>query len=215
MNRYYPSERAALLEAIRELRAEGLLPGTSGNLSVRVKGGLIVTPTGVKWDTLSASELVLLDQHGTPAPGQKKPTSEWRIHKDIYAARADVNAVVHGHPRFTTALSCLREPLPAVHYMIAVAGTDVVQCAPYATFGSEELSKHVLAALGSSKACLLANHGMVGLGQDLADAVRVATEIERVADVWYHARLMGKPFVLGQEEMKAVHEKFATYGQQK
>lgn len=213
--RYFPSERAALLAAVAELHAEGLLPGTSGNLSVRVPGGLLVTPTGSRWSTLSASDLVLLSADGTPAPNQLLPTSEWRIHADLYAARPQAMAVVHGHPRYCTALSCLRQSLPAVHYMLAMAGTHEVRCAEYATYGSPELSKAVLTALGDAKACLMANHGMVAFGASLAEAVRIATELERVADVWFHAKQLGTPVVLDQTEMAKVQAKFVTYGKQR
>lgn len=213
--RWFPAERNAVLSAVAELKEEGFLPGTSGNLSVRVRGGMLVTPTGMRWGALSAADLVFLDAQGEAPPGQRTPTSEWRIHTDIYAGRPEVNAVVHGHPRYATSLSCVRQNLPAVHYMIAVAGTDEVRCARYAVYGSQALSNAVLEALGPAKACLMANHGMVALGGTLGEAVKVALEIERVADLWFHARQLGTPVVLGPVEMQDVQQRFATYGQQR
>ena len=161
------SLREILIHTARRLNSSGLTHGNSGNVSARVDGGLLVTPTGMPYETLQPSDLVLLRLDGTPLPGQRRPTSEWRIHADIYAARPEAQAVVHAHPLNATALAMHRRSLPAAHYMIAVAGGADVRCADYATFGTPELSQHVLRALEGRKACLMANHGLVALGRHL------------------------------------------------
>ena len=133
---------------------------------------------------------------GSARPGQRAPTSEWRLHRDILAARPDVAAVVHTHSLFCTTLSCLRRPIPAIHYMVALAGTDQIPCAEYATFGSAELAGNVVHALGGGLACLMANHGMVALGASLPAALRLAAEVETLAAQYWHAAQLGTPVVL-------------------
>lgn len=207
------STRTSLLEAARRTVALGLNHGATGNVSVRLDRGFLITPTGLACDGLAAADLVLVGMDGTPAPGQRAPSSEWRLHRDVYAARHDVGAVVHAHPPFATTLACLREDLPAVHYMIAIAGADRVRCAPYAPFGTEDLSRAALGALGASRACLLANHGLVAVGADPVEALRVAAEVESVAELWWRARQVGTPKILSDTEMAEVLRRFRDYGQ--
>lgn len=204
--------RSALLDAARRTVALGLNHGSSGNASVRLEDGFLVTPTGLACDQVTASDLVLVGMDGAVLEGRRAPSTEWRLHRDVYVARHDVGAVVHAHPPFCTTLACLREDLPAVHYMIAVTGSDVVRCAPYAPFGTVDLSRVALDALGPSRACLLANHGLVAAGADVEEALRVAIEVESVAEVWWRARLAGVPKVLSGEEMAEVLRRFAAYG---
>ena len=141
------------------------------------------------------------------------PSSEWRLHVQLYEARPEVQAIVHTHSRYATTLSCLRRAIPAVHYYIAVAGTSTVRCADYATYGTAELGQNALKALQGAKACLLANHGLVALGDSLADAVKVAFEIENVAALYWHALQAGQPVLLDDAEIKRVAEKLKGYGQ--
>ena len=192
----------------------GLNRGTSGNLSARVPGGFLITPTGVAYGDLKPADLVRLDAHGVAAPGQLKPSSEWRFHCDIYAARPDVGAIVHTHSRYASALSCQRRELPAFHYMIALAGGDSVRCAQYATFGSAQLSANALAALEDRHACLLANHGLITTGADLKHALALAEEIESLAAQYCAALASGTPVLLDAAEMARVLEQFKTYGKQ-
>ena len=206
-----PRER--LLEASRRTVALGLNQGTSGNVSVRDGDGFLITPTGMACDALASSDLVNVSSDGAVAPGQRAPSSEWRLHRDIYRARHDAGAVVHAHPRFCTTLACRRQDLPAVHYLIAVTGASMVRCSSYATFGTEALSAAALEALGSSRACLLANHGMVAVGRDLDEAVRVAAEVELVAEYYWRASQGGDAILLSEKEMANVIERFKTYGQ--
>ena len=206
-----PRER--LLEAARCTVALGLNQGTSGNVSVRDGDGFLITPTGMACDALAASDLVNVSSDGTVAPGQRAPSSEWRLHRDVYLARPAVGAVVHAHPRFGTTLACRRQHLPAVHYLIAVTGASVVRCSAYATFGTEALSAAALEALGSSRACLLANHGMVAVGRDLDEAVQVASEVELVAEYYWRASQSGEAIVLSEKEMADALERFKSYRQ--
>jgi L-fuculose-phosphate aldolase len=205
--------RSELLATARAMHEAGLTPGTSGNVSARTPGGLLVTPSGLALDALAPSDLCELDLHGTPlGPRRLPPSSEWRLHAGLYAARAEVAAIVHTHSRFATTLSCLRRDLPAVHYMIAVAGGASVRCARYATYGTAELAEAAREALEGRLACLLANHGLVALGASLPAALRVAREIELVAEEYLRALQVGEPFVLPDDEIARVMEKFRDYG---
>jgi L-fuculose-phosphate aldolase len=206
--------RRAVVDTVRWLMARRLYTGTSGNVSVRSGGGLLITPTGVACDDVDATSIVALTLDGV-ARGALPPSSEWRIHRDIYRRRPDVSAVVHTHSPFATALSCLRRPVPAFHYMVAKAGGDDLRCARYATYGSEALSRNALAALaGGRRACLLANHGLLALGADLPAARLLAEEMEALCEQYIHARAAGTPVILPAREMKRVRAKFATYGRE-
>ena len=208
------SRREELIATGRRMNASGLNQGTSGNLSHRVDGGFLVTPTGMEYEGLRPEDLVLMRFDGSHE-GPRRPSSEWRFHRDILAARPEVNAVLHAHSMFSTTLACLRRPIPAFHYMVAVAGGTSIRCAPYATFGTEELSRHAVAALEGRKACLLANHGLITVGLDLAAAFKLAVEVETLAAMYLRALQVGEPVLLDEAEMAVVLEKFKTYGQQK
>jgi len=175
---------------------------------------LLVTPSGVPTESLKPEDIVRMSFDGEwKAASGLKPSSEWRIHRDLLRARGDVGAVVHAHSLSATALATLRRDIPAFHYMVAVAGGDSIRCASYATFGSEELSQNALAALEGRKACLLANHGMVACGADLGDAFHLAVEVERLAETYRRALQVGEPVLLPREEMERVLRKFAAgYG---
>ena len=205
--------RSELLATARAMHAEGLAPGTSGNVSARTSSGLLITPSGVDYESLQPSDLCELNARGElVGPRRLPPSSEWRLHLGVYAARPEVAAVVHTHSRFAATLSTLRRDLPAVHYMIAVAGGPTVRCARYATYGSAELAAAAVDALSGRLACLLANHGLVALGASLPAALRVAREIELVAEQYLRALAVGQPVVLPDEEIALVVEKFRDYG---
>ena len=206
--------RLALIATARRMNALGINQGKSGNLSHRIPGGFLVTPTGMAYDALGPSDIVPMRFDGTYG-GKRLPSSEWRFHRDILAARPEVNAVIHTHAMFATTLACLGREIPPFHYMIAVAGGDTIRCAPYATFGTEGLSRHAVTALRDRKACLLANHGMIAVGVDLDSTLALAVEVETLAAMYWRALQVGKPKLLGRAEMKRVIEKFRTYGQQK
>lgn len=205
--------RRAIIAAARRMNELGINQGTSGNISVRWRDGFLVTPSGMEYENLRPSDIVAMRFDGT-ASGRRAPSSEWRIHRDILATRPDAGAVVHAHPPYATTLACLGRGIPSFHYMVAMAGGDSIRCAPYATFGSEELSKAAIAALRGRKACLLANHGLVAFGRDLVHALRIALEVETLAGQYWRALQIGRPKLLSKAEMKIVVEKFETYGVQ-
>ncbi len=210
----YLWQREAIIATGRKMNAAGLNQGTSGNLSHRVDGGFLVTPTGMEYDALRPEDIVLMRFDGS-SDGPRLPSSEWRFHRDILACRPEVHAILHTHSLNSTALSSLRRPIPPFHYMVAVAGGSNIRCAPYATFGTEELSRNAVAALEGRKACLLANHGLITVGADLAGAFKLAVEVETLAAMYLRALPAGEPVLLDEAEMAVVLEKFRTYGQQK
>lgn len=209
-----PELRQALVDAARRMNALGINRGTSGNLSVRAGEGFLVTPSAVAYEAMTADDVVEMAFDSSwhcPTPG-RRPTSEWRIHRDVLAAREETGSVVHAHAMFATTLACLGLEIPAFHYMVAVAGGRDIRCARYATFGTQQLSDHALAALEGRKACLLANHGMLALGATLERALALALEVETLAAQYWRVLQIGRPNLLSEEEMVRVLEKFADYG---
>lgn len=207
--------RDELVSTAKQMSALGLTPGMSGNVSVRFNDSFYVTPSGMPYGSIVADDVVKIEHDGTLRPGQRTPTTEWRLHKDILGARQDVQAIVHTHSMFCTTISMLRRPIPAVHYMIVLAGSDEIPCAEYATFGSAQLALNAVSALRGGDACLLANHGMIALGTTLAKALRLAAEVETLAAQYWHAAQIGAPHILDGGELDKVRERFAEYGQAK
>jgi L-fuculose-phosphate aldolase len=207
-----PALRAALAATARESARLGLNPGASGNLSVRLAGGFLITPSGLPNESLEPAQMVVMDMQGQPA-GALKPSSEWRIHRDLYDARPEVQAVVHAHSPHAVSLACLRQGLPAFHYMVAAAGGKDIRCADYATFGTQALSDAVLAALQGRSACLMANHGLIAVGGSLDAALALAVEVEALCAQYWRAKLLGEPVLLDDAEMERVLERFRDYGQ--
>ncbi|MCB4359291.1 class II aldolase/adducin family protein [Quatrionicoccus australiensis] len=195
------------------MQPAGLNRGTAGNVSVRSGAGFYITPTGMPYATLQADDIPLMALDGSHQ-GSRKPSSEWRFHRDLYASRPEVGAVLHAHSPFAVSLACLRYDIPAFHYMIARFGGDSIRCADYAIFGSPELSTAALAAMHERKACLLANHGLLVAGRDLAEAMALAIELEELCEQYWRACQLGQPVILSADEMTAVLAKFAGYGQQ-
>jgi L-fuculose-phosphate aldolase len=202
--------RLAVVASAREMNALGINRSKSGNVSVRARDGFLVTPSALPYDRTEAEDVVFVAADGTPH-GRRRPSSEWRFHRDIYAARADVHAIVHTHSPFATTLACLDRAIPAFHYMVAVAGGDDIRCAPYATFGTQALSDHAVQALAARKACLLSHHGMIALGTSLDAALALAVEVETLAEMYWRALQVGEPALLSVEEMRQVLERFASY----
>tara|TARA_B100001059_G_scaffold148901_1_gene148710 strand:- start:1990 stop:2670 length:681 start_codon:yes stop_codon:yes gene_type:complete len=208
--------RHQLVTVARRMNGTGLNQGTSGNLSVRIEGGLLVTPSSLPYEQMEVGDLVALDLSGQPLKQkQRRPSSEWRLHADVLSCHPEAMAVLHCHPIHATALACHDRGIPAFHYMVAVAGGDEIRCAPYATFGTKELSDNVVNALAQRTACLLARHGMVTLGKDLESALRVAVEVETLARMYLQALQLGEPPLLSTQQMQAVHAQFRGlhYGQ--
>ena len=215
--------RAAVIAAARSMAALGINHGRAGNVSVRWHrggaDGLLVTPSALPYERCTVDDVVWMSIAESPAEpvvdGLRKRSSEWRFHHDLYARRADVNAVVHTHAAHCAALSCLPEiqqrGLPALHYMVAAAGGADIRCAAYATFGTQALSDAALVALQGRRACLLAHHGLIAVGADLDAALSLAVEVEWLARVWLLARQAGGAAVLPDDEMQRVLERFAAY----
>ena len=203
--------RQRIIQACHQMEHSGLNRGTSGNVSCREGDYFLITPSGVPVPQLSPDGIVAMDFTGKII-GEGKPSSEWHFHLNLLKNRPELNAIVHTHSPHATALACLREDLPAFHYMIAIAGGDSVRCAPYALFGTEALSAHAVNAMKDRKACLLANHGLIAAGRDLDEAMAVATEIESLCQQYLLARQTGQPVLLSSEEMRAVIDRFRSYG---
>jgi L-fuculose-phosphate aldolase len=201
-----------MVQAVQSLTSLGLNRGSCGNVGVRLEKSFLVTPSGIPAPDLLPEALVEMDFSGAVLAGGK-PSSEWRIHRDILVARAEIGAVVHTHSRFATTLACLQRDIPAFHYMIAAAGGDTIRCTPYALFGTQELSDLALCSLTDRKACLLGNHGMLALGQNLSAAVALAVEVESLCEQYWSALQLGEPKLLSYAQMQAVLERFKTYGQ--
>ena len=204
-----PTARHALIDAARTMAARGLAAGTSGNVSMRVAEGILITPSAVPYDTLIPEMLPLLHLDGT-FTGAFRPSSEWRFHLDIYLARPEVGGVVHHHAPYTTALAMARREIPACHYMIARFGGAPLRCADYALFGTADLSQNVLRALAGRSACLMANHGGLATGQDVASALAAATELEVLAQHYLLSLQCGGPVLLCEQDIQDAITQFAT-----
>lgn len=215
LNMLMEKERHLLVEFGNKLITDGYTLGTGGNLSIcdRENNYLAITPSGIPFHEIKPEDIVIIDYDGTIIEGDKKPSSEWVMHKLFYERRTDINSVIHGHTIYSTVLAELRWDLPATHYMIAVAGDDV-KCAEYATYGTPELAENAFKAMENRKAVLLANHGILVGGDDILNAYNVLEEVEYCANIYYRAKSIGEPVVLPKEEMTLMADKFQTYGQQ-
>lgn len=208
--------RAQVVATAKAMNAAGVNRGKAGNVSARLRtgsfDGFLVTPSGLPYDRTATDDIVAMSLAGE-ALGARKPSSEWRFHRDIYRARLDVDAIVHTHAPFATTLACLDRGIPPFHYMVAIAGGHDIRCAPYATFGTQALSDHAVAALAGRKACLLAHHGMLAVEASLERALALAVEVETLAEMYWRALQIGVPSVLPADEMDRVLERFRDYGQ--
>ena len=208
--------RQAIVEACRWMNSSGLNQGTSGNISARHGGVMLISPSGVPYDQMDPEDVVAMPLEGEygsyQAKGANIPSSEWRFHLDIMRARPEVGGIVHTHSTYATTLAMCRKEIPACHYMIAAAGGSNVRCAPYATYGTKELSEHAIQALEGRTCCLLANHGMIATGADLAKAKWLAVELETIARQYYLTLAIGGPVLLPEAEIAHVQERFKSYG---
>ncbi len=203
--------RAEIVAACARLEALGLNRGTAGNVGVRAGDGFLLTPSGIDYDRLTPASLVLVAFDGSHA-GTAEPSSEWRLHREIFARRPDVRAVVHTHSVYATALAALREPIPPFHYLVGLNGRATIPCAAYATYGTQELAEHAVAALAGGRACLLANHGVVALGGSLHAALTLAINVETLATQYLVARQAGTPVLLDAAEMARCVASLSRYG---
>ncbi len=211
------SLRKAIIETALTMSDCGLSPGRSGNVSARLNDGMLITPTGMAYHELEADDIVFVESDGSVAGKQRKPSSEWRFHLAAYQARADRHAVVHTHSLHATVLSCVKKPIPAFHYMVAIAGGSDIPCVPYATYGTDELARHVARGLKERDACLMASHGQIAIGANLERALELAFEVETLAEQYYKVLLLGElnvaSEILSDAAMEEMVEKFKTYGQ--
>jgi L-fuculose-phosphate aldolase len=205
--------RAAIIATAIQMNDRRINSGKSGNVSARTEAGFLITPTGLPYESIRPEDIVAVTLGGM-ATGPRLPSSEWRFHRDIYVDRPDAGAIVHAHSPFATTLACLGRGIPAFHYMVAVAGGKDIRCAPYATFGTQELSDNALVALSGRHACLLANHGMIAVDASLDNALALAIEVEALAEQYWRTLQIGSPNLLSDAEMNVVLEKFKSYGQQ-
>ncbi len=209
--------RAHVIEIALAMNAAGINVNKSGNVSARCQRGphegLVLTPTALPYDTLDVDDLVFMRLSDGHCTGRRAVSSEWRFHRDIYLVRAEFGAIVHTHSTAATALACHGLGIPPFHYMVASAGGADIRCAPYATFGTQALSDHAVAALADRKACLLAHHGVIACEVSLARALALAIEVEHLAQMYLAARTVGEPPRLAEDEMGRVLSKFDRYGQ--
>jgi L-fuculose-phosphate aldolase len=208
-------KRKSLVRAYQKLVACGLGGGASGNVSQRVGEGMLITPTGIEAGQLKARQVVAMSLEGERAISQLLPSSEWFMHAAIYRDRPEVQAIVHCHSRYATILACARLAVPALHYMIAITGSNEIPVAPYATFGTDALATEAVMALKNKLACLLANHGQMALGCSLDQALKVAVEVEELSAIYWGSLAIGGGHCLSAQEMEEVKVAFTGYGQQR
>ena len=206
------SLKESLVDISQQLVAIGLNKGTSGNVSVRCEDGFLITPSGISPVDMTADTMVKMQLDGS-FEQDKKPSSEWHFHRDIFQNRPEINAVIHTHSMFATTMACLHKNIPPFHYMVAVTGGDSIRCAPYTLFGTQALSDHALIALKDRKACLLANHGMIAMGSRLDEALAVTIEVENLCEqYWRLLQVTSTPPLLTEVEMRDVFQQFKGYG---
>lgn len=206
------SLRKAVVLAARTMSARGLSPGRSGNVSVRWRDGMLITPTALAYDVMKPDDIVFVADDGTWLKSDRAPSSEWRFHQAAYRQRLDRHGVVHTHSLHATALACAHKPIPAFHYMVAIAGGRDIPCVPYATFGTEDLARHVASGLSERDACLMANHGQIAIGPTLEAALELAFEVETLAAQYVAVLGLGAVHILSDAEMSDMVERFKSYG---
>ena len=195
--------RQELVETCRKMNASGINQGTAGNISVRNDAGFLITPSSLPYDAMQPGDIVQMDFDGT-YESDRRPSSEWRFHRDILQSRQDVNAVVHCHSVYATTLACHHKTIPAFHYMTGLFGGSTIRCARYATYGTQALSDAALEALDGRTACLLGQHGQISLGKSLAHGLANAIEVETLSRLYVQALTLGEPPVLDDDEMARV-----------
>jgi len=206
----YHHLKLKLCQTMYDLMQHGMNKGSSGNASCRVQDGFLVTPSALSPLVMTPEDVVLLNFEGIVLEG-KKPSSEWRFHRDIYLARGEIDGIVHTHSMYSTTLACMHREIPPFHYMIAIAGGDSIRCAPYALFGTQDLSNYAVKALEGRLACLLANHGLIALGLDLKGAYDMSIEVEHLAEQYWRLLQTDEVHLLSHTQMTDVLERFKTY----
>jgi L-fuculose-phosphate aldolase len=205
--------RREIVHTCRRMNSSGINQGTAGNLSVRAGNGFLITPSSLPYETMNPEDIVEMGYDGTYVG--RRPSSEWRFHRDILKARQDINVVLHCHSLYATTLACHHKTIPSFHYMTGVAGGTTIRCAGYATFGTQALSDNALVALQDRLACLLGQHGQISLGKTLESALWLAIEVETLSRMYVQALTLGDPPILSDDEMARVIEQMRkmSYGQ--
>lgn len=208
-------EREEIVEYGKKASKEGLVTGTAGNISIYdpEQGIMVIKPSGLGYFDTKPEDIVAMHLDGTIIESNRKPSSEWAMHAAFYTARSEARSVVHTHQPYCSTFACMRKPISAVHYVIASCGTDQVNCAEYATFGTPKLAKNAIQALGNGKAVLLANHGLITYGPSIQKAFSLANDLEYVAEIQWRCMAVGKPTILSKDEMNEVFSRLKTYGQ--
>jgi L-fuculose-phosphate aldolase len=210
-----PSEkslRKAVLDTAIAMSSSGLSPGRSGNVSCRFEDGMLITPSGKRYDDTAPEDIVFVAGDGSISNARQIPSTEWHFHLAAYRVRPDRYAVVHTHSMHATVLACAHRTIPPFHYMVGVVGGKDIPCVPYATFGTEELARHVANGLKERDACLMANHGQIALGATLEHALELAAEVEVLAEQYYKVLTLGPANILNDDEMTVLLDKFKSYG---
>ena len=203
---------AEIIEYCLKMKEVGLNSGTAGNISHRVEGGMLITPSGMPYMVMTPSDIVFISNEGIAEEG-KKPSTEWRFHLSILKDKPECNAVIHNHAPYATMVSILGEDfLPAIHYMIAIAGGDIVPCADYATYGTQELCDNISKVMGKYKACILKNHGLITTDVNLEKALVIAEEIELICRLYISLKAIGKYNIIPKDQMDIIVNKFHNYG---
>lgn len=208
--------RKEIIEICLKMEKIGLNQGTSGNISHRYKDGLLITPSGISYEELKPQDIVFVPfSNKKRYKGKYPPSSELDFHFDLLVAKPEINCVLHNHSTYATSIATCQKEIPPYHYMVAVAGGKKIPCAPYATFGTKELSKNILKTLQGYSACLIANHGVITVAKELKKALWLAVEVENLARGYIHAKTIGEPVILDDKEMDKILEKFKNYGLKK
>ncbi|KLI22157.1 L-fuculose phosphate aldolase [Brachyspira hyodysenteriae] len=209
-NRKYLGQQ--IIDACLNMRKDGVNQGTSGNISLRYKDGMLITPTSMPYEIMTPDDIVFVDGNGNPEPN-KKPSSEWRFHLSILKENPNFNAVIHNHAVYSSMVSILNvDCIPAIHYMVGVAGGKIIPCAEYATYGTQELCDNISKVMKGYKACILKNHGLLAADETLEKAYHVMMEVENLARLYIGVRSIGDYNVLSDGEMDIVLAKFNNYG---
>jgi L-fuculose-phosphate aldolase len=206
------SLRKAVLDTAIAMSSSGLSPGRSGNVSCRFEDGMLITPSGKRYDDTAPEDIVFVAGDGSIPDARQIPSTEWHVHLAAYRVRPDRYAVVHTHSMHATVLACAHRTIPPFHYMVGVVGGKDIPCVPYATFGTEELARHVANGLKERDACLMANHGQIALGATLEHALELAAEVEVLAEQYYKVLTLGPANILNDDEMTVLLDKFKSYG---
>ena len=205
------SSRSEVIKFAKMLNSKKLSALRSGNISIRYKGGFLITPSGAKYSSLKNKDIVYVSAKGIFDKKKGIPSSEWRFHQDIYLNKKKAKAIVHAHSSCATAISTHGKSIPAFHYMVAMAGGNDIKCAKYATYGTRQLSKNILKALKNRSACLIGNHGQIVYSENLSKAFELAEEVENLSHQYITALKIGKPKILSLKEMIKVLGKAKNY----